>query len=68
MKFGELTPQFPVCHRFSGEKLRTIGERFGLSESVITQSSRRMANEAEKDKMLFRRMKEIKEKLGLYDV
>lgn len=57
-----------LCHRFSGEKLRNIGERFELSESGVTQASRRMANEAEKDKRLFRRLKEIKEKLGLYDV
>jgi REP element-mobilizing transposase RayT len=57
-----------LCHCFSGEKLRHIGEFFGLSESGVTHASRRMADEAEKSKNLGQRLREIKEKLGLYDV
>jgi putative transposase len=57
-----------LCHCFSGEKLQNIGECFGLSESGVAQASRRMSNEAEKDKILGQLFKEIKEKLGLYDV
>jgi hypothetical protein len=57
-----------LCHRFSGEKLRNIGERFGLSEPGVTQASRRMADKTEKNKLLGQWLKEIKERLGLYDV
>ncbi len=57
-----------LCHRFSGETLRNIGERFGLSESGITQASRRMADKAENDIILGQQLKGIKEILGLCDV
>lgn len=57
-----------LCHRFSGERLRNIGERFGLSESGVTQASRRMADKAHKDKILGQGLRKIMEKLGLYDV
>jgi hypothetical protein len=30
------------CHRFSGERLREIGERVGLSDAAVSQASRRV--------------------------
>lgn len=41
-----------LCHRYSGAKLREIGERFGVKDSAISQSSRRFEMELSKDKEL----------------
>jgi REP element-mobilizing transposase RayT len=57
-----------LCHRSSGEKLRSLGERFGVSESGITQVSRRLAGEAKKDVALRRLIETIENDLGLYNV
>lgn len=54
-----------LSHRYSGEKLRSLGERFGLSESGITQVSRRLVQEAEKDAALSRTIVMIEKELGL---
>ena len=32
-----------LCHRYSGRKLREIGAEFGVTESAVTQASKRMA-------------------------
>ena len=29
-----------LCHRFSGKKLREIGEQFGVGESAVSEASR----------------------------
>ena len=39
-----------LCHRFSGRKLREIGEWFGVSESGVTQASRRIRIKQKNDK------------------
>jgi len=31
-----------ICHRYSGKKLSEIGARFGVTESAMTQASRRI--------------------------
>ena len=41
-----------LCHRYSGAKLKEIGKRFGVKESAVSQSSRRLAVEQGKDKKL----------------
>lgn len=57
-----------LCHRFTGERLCRLGECFGLSESGITQVSRRLAGEAKKDDTLRRLIERIESGLGLYNV
>ncbi len=37
------------CHRYTGLKLKEIGRWYGLSESGVTQASRRVALKAETD-------------------
>lgn len=37
------------CQKYSGAKLKEIGERFGISDAAISQASRRLAMKAEKD-------------------
>jgi len=57
-----------MCHRFSGKKLRDIGKRFGISESGVTQASRRMKIKAEKENSVKRNIKSIENKIHLSDV
>ncbi len=49
-----------LCHRYSGEKLRTIGELFNVRESAITEASRLFPLKMEKDKTLNGVMDRIK--------
>jgi REP element-mobilizing transposase RayT len=57
-----------ICHRFSGKKLRDIGKRFGISESGVTQASRRIKIKAEKEKSVKQKIKLIEKKLVLSNV
>ena len=41
-----------LCHRYSGKSLKTIGAYFGMSESGVTQASRRLEKKIEHDKKL----------------
>jgi len=54
-----------LCHRHSGAKLKEIGERFEIKESAVTQASRRLAEELERDKRLSATVLKIREKLNL---
>ena len=38
-----------LCHRYSGAKLKEIGERFGMKESAVAQASRRFAARIRED-------------------
>jgi REP element-mobilizing transposase RayT len=49
-----------LCHRYSGEKLRTIGELYNVRESAITEASRLFPRKMEKDKNLHGVMDRIK--------
>ncbi|WAC08359.1 MAG: transposase [Thermodesulfobacteriota bacterium] len=54
-----------LSHRFSGRKLKEIGEYFGLSESGVTQASLRLEKTIEEDKKLKRKLALIKNRLKL---
>lgn len=41
-----------LCHKYSGAKLREIGDCFGIGQSAVTQVSRRFAKQVESDKAL----------------
>jgi putative transposase len=47
----ELTRNISIyfCQRYSGAKLKEIGERFGISDAAVSQASRRLELKAEKD-------------------
>ncbi|MEA5113117.1 MAG: transposase [Geobacteraceae bacterium] len=53
------------CHRYSGEKLRTIGERYKVGESAISEASRAFMKKMEKDDKLRREVLRIKKKLNI---
>lgn len=54
-----------LCHRYTGKQLRKIGEYFKVSESGVSQASRRVAGILEKDKKLRGKVEEIKGELNL---
>jgi len=57
-----------LCHKYSGAKLKEIGERFGITESAVTQASRRFEQEMERDKELGKLVKKMGAAFGLSKV
>ena len=54
-----------LCHRYSGAKLREIGERFGVKDSAVSQSSRRFEIGLGKDKELKKTVEKLVKSLEL---
>jgi REP element-mobilizing transposase RayT len=54
-----------LCHRFSGAKLKDIGDLYGISESGVTQAGKRFEETMKKDSSLEKRVLEIARKLSL---
>lgn len=54
-----------LCHRYSGAKLKEIGDMFLLSDSGVTQASRRFEAAMEADGQLGEKIKEIRQILSL---
>ena len=52
-----------LCWRFSGAKLKEIGDLYGLTESGVNRTCRRLEGRMEKDRELKERVREIGEKL-----
>jgi REP element-mobilizing transposase RayT len=40
------------CHRYNGAKLKEIGEKFGIGDGAISQASKRLLLQAEKDQQV----------------
>ena len=57
-----------LWHRYSGLRLKEIGEYFGISESGVTQASKRFGMRLEKDGKLNRKIKSLCIKLDLSNV
>lgn len=53
------------CHRYSGARLREIGDRFGLSDAAVAQASRRLRVASEHDATVREMLDRVKGKLGL---
>ena len=54
-----------LCHRFTGLKLKQIGEYFNIGLSGVSQCSRRIALEINKDARLRKKINKITNKLNL---
>jgi putative transposase len=52
------------CQKYSGAKLKVIGERFGISDSAVSQASRRLALKAEIDPQLKELIQRVESALG----
>jgi REP element-mobilizing transposase RayT len=57
-----------LCHKYTGTNLKEIGQHFGISESGVSQASRRMAIKIGHDKKLKKQIKKIEIKLNLSKV
>lgn len=54
-----------LCHRFSGARLREIGEMFSLTESGVTRASKRLAEAMEGDRALRKKIANLQNRLCL---
>lgn len=54
-----------LCRRYSGRKLREIGQQFGLGESGVTEASRRVAKELESNRLLQEAVEDVERGLDL---
>jgi hypothetical protein len=52
------------CQKYSGAKLKEIGERFGISDAAVSQASRRMVLRAEKDQQLKKMLSRVDALIG----
>lgn len=52
-----------LCRRFSGAKLKRIGDLYGISESGVTQAAKRFEKMMERDILLDGRLQKIAEEL-----
>lgn len=57
-----------LCHRYSGLCLKEIGSYFGISESAVSQISRRFEQILDKDIKLKLKIEKIKSDLILSNV
>jgi len=53
------------CHKYSGAKLKEIGKHFGIGESGVSQTSRRFAQELDRDQELKIFVGKMREMLGM---
>lgn len=54
-----------LCHRYSGARLREIGEHFGLNDAAVAQASRRLRVAAESDEKVGSLIERVVKKLIL---
>lgn len=52
------------CQKYSGAKLKEIGEFFGISDAAVSQTSRRLVLKAEKDQQLKKILGRVESHLG----
>jgi REP element-mobilizing transposase RayT len=52
------------CQKYSGAKLREIGDHFGMSDAAVSQASRRLVLKAEKDQQLKKKIERVETLLG----
>ena len=54
-----------LSHKYSGARLKEIGEQFGVKESAVSQASSRFAGYLDKDKELRELVESVRKGLGL---
>ena len=57
-----------LFHRYSGKRLREIGERYGVSESGVSQASRRIRIRQKNDKKLAKLITKMVKELAVSNV
>jgi len=54
-----------LCHKYSGKKLREIGNLFGVGEIAIAEARRLLTRKMGKDKQLVEVMEKVRAVLGI---
>ena len=54
-----------LCQKYTDKKLKDIGTYFGIGESGVSQSSRRVNDKIRRDKKLKRNITKIEKKLNM---
>lgn len=54
-----------LSYKYTSENLKDIGAYFGIGESVVSQSNRRVNEKLKSDKKLRRKIRKIENKLKL---
>ncbi len=57
-----------LCHRHSGARLREIGERFGVGESAVSQTNKRLGKTMNQDAAIKKIVQRLKKQLGFVNV
>lgn len=57
-----------LCHRYSGAKLKEIGDYFDMKDAAVSQASKRFATQVGKDRALRKTVKNAEEKLRVLNV
>jgi putative transposase len=60
--------QLYLCHRYSGKRLKEIGDYFGIGVSGVSQASRRVGMQIENDKGFKKKVNKLILDLGLSNV
>ena len=54
-----------LCRKYTGEKLKTIGNRFGIGESTVSHAYRRIEAKIEQNRNIKRKVEKIEKKLNV---
>ena len=57
-----------LCHKYSGAKLKEIGELFGIGQSAVTQVSRRFSKQMDNDRTLRELVEKLEGEIGMSNV
>jgi putative transposase len=57
-----------LCHKYSGARLKEIGERFGVGESAVSQISKRFVQKMNDDAEIKKMILALKERLRIVNV
>ena len=57
-----------LCHKHTGQKLRTIGETFGIGDSAVSQVCKRFGNKLEQDRQLKKKIRTLEKTIKMSNV
>jgi chromosomal replication initiation ATPase DnaA len=57
-----------LCHKYTGQKLRTIGETFGIGDSAVSQVCKRFGNKIKQDRQLKKKIRALEKTIKMSNV
>ena len=55
-----------LCHKYTGQKLRTIGDTFAIGDSAVSQVYKRFGRKVEQDKQLKKKIRKIEKTIKMW--